>query len=290
MRRRRYSINSPRSGLRTSRRALQRERPNGHARRPCTNIRHTHQIGSLSMSDHSTTDLRLTELLAALSVATDLGMGQPLEFAMQSCALALRLGRAARLRRARAARHLRPSAAAAISVATPRRACHRGGVRRRAGSARHSIDQDPRDPRYLGTLVRFIREANAGASPLRLAQAVVGGLTQTSRQLVVFRRALRGGRPPGRALGPRRRDDRGDPAAGLRALGRQGHPRAGRRADRPRHAGGLAGSGCRLRLPAGRGQAAAGALAQQRKGTLYAPKHVEVFVRHAGALLAGISC
>jgi hypothetical protein len=38
-----------------------------------------------------TTDVRLAELLAALSIATDLGMGQPLEFALQSCVLALRL-------------------------------------------------------------------------------------------------------------------------------------------------------------------------------------------------------
>ena len=39
----------------------------------------------------STPDIRLAELLAALSIATDLGMGQPLEFALQLCFLALRL-------------------------------------------------------------------------------------------------------------------------------------------------------------------------------------------------------
>ena len=37
------------------------------------------------------TDIRLAELMAALSIATDMGMGQPLEFALQSCTLALRL-------------------------------------------------------------------------------------------------------------------------------------------------------------------------------------------------------
>jgi HD-GYP domain-containing protein (c-di-GMP phosphodiesterase class II) len=36
--------------------------------------------------------LRLAELTAALSVATDLGMGQPMEHALRSCVLALRLG------------------------------------------------------------------------------------------------------------------------------------------------------------------------------------------------------
>src|SRR5215217_1388020 len=44
---------------------------------------------------HDTTgssDIRLAELMAALSLATDLGMGQPLEFALCSCVLAVRLG------------------------------------------------------------------------------------------------------------------------------------------------------------------------------------------------------
>jgi hypothetical protein len=36
--------------------------------------------------------IRLSELMAALSLATDLGMGQPVEFAWQACAVALRLG------------------------------------------------------------------------------------------------------------------------------------------------------------------------------------------------------
>src|SRR4051794_35186483 len=38
------------------------------------------------------TDIRLAEVMAALSVATDLAMGQPLEFALCSCVVALRLG------------------------------------------------------------------------------------------------------------------------------------------------------------------------------------------------------
>src|SRR4029079_18318732 len=38
--------------------------------------------------------VRLPELMAALSVATDLGMGQPLESALCSCVVAMRLGEA----------------------------------------------------------------------------------------------------------------------------------------------------------------------------------------------------
>src|SRR5258708_29553639 len=37
--------------------------------------------------------LRLAELMASLSLATDLGMGQPLEKAIRSCLIALSLGR-----------------------------------------------------------------------------------------------------------------------------------------------------------------------------------------------------
>ena len=36
--------------------------------------------------------VRLAELMAALSIATDLGMGQPLETALCSCVVAMRLG------------------------------------------------------------------------------------------------------------------------------------------------------------------------------------------------------
>src|SRR6185436_18734394 len=42
----------------------------------------------------SLTDIRLAELMAALSIATDLAMGQPMEFALSSCVLAVRLGEA----------------------------------------------------------------------------------------------------------------------------------------------------------------------------------------------------
>src|SRR5438105_1132574 len=40
----------------------------------------------------SRSGVRLAEMVAALSLATDLGMGQPLEFALRTCVLAVRLG------------------------------------------------------------------------------------------------------------------------------------------------------------------------------------------------------
>ena len=41
--------------------------------------------------------VRLAELMAALSMATDLGMGQPLETALRTCVVAVRLGESAGL-------------------------------------------------------------------------------------------------------------------------------------------------------------------------------------------------
>src|SRR5215208_2371305 len=41
--------------------------------------------------------VRLAELMAALSIATDLGMGQPLETALCTCVVAMRLGEALNL-------------------------------------------------------------------------------------------------------------------------------------------------------------------------------------------------
>lgn len=40
----------------------------------------------------SSSSLRLAEVVAALSLATDLGIGQPLEHALRSCILTVRLG------------------------------------------------------------------------------------------------------------------------------------------------------------------------------------------------------
>ena len=56
--------------------------------------------------------VRLAELMAALSMATDLGMGQPLESALSSCVVAMRLGEALGLDDQTHARRLLPGAAA----------------------------------------------------------------------------------------------------------------------------------------------------------------------------------
>jgi hypothetical protein len=48
----------------------------------------------LSGSDANVSGLRLAELIATLSLATDLGIGQPMQYALRSCLLAVHLGEA----------------------------------------------------------------------------------------------------------------------------------------------------------------------------------------------------
>lgn len=48
----------------------------------------------MQQNQPDTSDLRLAEVIAALSLATDLGMGQPLEYALCVCVLSVRLGEA----------------------------------------------------------------------------------------------------------------------------------------------------------------------------------------------------
>jgi hypothetical protein len=52
---------------------------------------------SASPGPPGTGPVRLAELMAALSTAADLAMGQPMEHAMASCIVAVRLGEAAGL-------------------------------------------------------------------------------------------------------------------------------------------------------------------------------------------------
>src|SRR5215208_3720912 len=120
-----------------------------------------------------TTDIRLAELVAALSLATDLGMGQPLEWALCSCVLAVRLGDVlgfsqeelreiyyqALLRYigCNAETHMLAALAGdEIALRTDVVAIDTGSL-----------------PEVLSLMTRHIRQANAGASRLELAQTIV---------------------------------------------------------------------------------------------------------------------
>lgn len=120
--------------------------------------------------------IRLAEIVAALSRATDLGMGQPLSFALRSCLLALRLGEAAGLPQAT----LRTVYFEALlryigcNVDTHMLAAVIGDeIDMRRNFA--AIDNGSAGE-VVGVMLRSIRQANAGASVLQLAQAMARGL------------------------------------------------------------------------------------------------------------------
>src|SRR5215468_8133101 len=108
-----------------------------------------------------TTDVRLAELMAALSIATDLGMGQPLEFALQSCVLALRLAEKLGF----SDTELRTTYYQALlryigcNAETRMLAAIFGDE---LALRTDLIHEDPTDSKYFSLLIRFIREANAG--------------------------------------------------------------------------------------------------------------------------------
>jgi len=128
-----------------------------------------------------TTDIRLAELMAALSLATDLGMGQPLEWALCSCVLAVRLGDALRFSQ----EELRETYYQALlryigcNAETHWMAALAGDeIALRTDFA--TVDNGNM-AEVLGMMTRHIRQANAGASRLALAQAVVRDLVVSAR-------------------------------------------------------------------------------------------------------------
>ena len=236
----------------------------------------------------SNTTLRLAEFIAALSLASDLGMGQPMEYVLGSCVLAMRLGELlgfseSELRETYYQALLRyigcnaeTSTWAAIvgdelALRTDLAALYNG-----------------RTSEVLGLMVRSIRHAHEGASPLHLAQMVARGVVATPQLFkegsaghceVASRLAARFGfeetvqraliqsfeRWDGRGLPGACKGEHIAPAVRVVALAQDViiFHRLG-------------------------GVEAAMAIAQERKGTAYDPRMVERFCRQAAHVLAGI--
>ncbi len=221
--------------------------------------------------------------MVALSIATDLGMGQPITFASQSCMLALRLAE----RLGFGPDNLRATYYQALlryigcNAETRMLAAIFGDE---LAMRRDIIHQDPTDPNYLVMLARFIQAANAGKSPLRVAYAVVSGMAEASRETgeffaghceVAHRLATRLGLAPPIAEALRqvyaRWDGRGIPALKGEAVA-------------PSMLVVSLAQDALYSYQLG-GLAAATDLVRRRSGTLYAPEHCEVFAAHAHSLL-----
>src|SRR5689334_16593785 len=134
----------------------------------------------------SNSGLRLAELIAALSLASDLGVGQPMEFALGSCVLAVRLGETlgfseSDLREAyyqALLRYIGCSADAYIMAAV---VGDELALRAEAAPRRNGHMSE-----VFGSMVRQIRQANEGTSPLHLAHQVAQAFLAWPRMLEGF--------------------------------------------------------------------------------------------------------
>lgn len=120
--------------------------------------------------------VRLAELMAALSIATDLGMGQPLETALCSCVVAMRLGDALNLDGdtlhdvyyQALLRYIGCNAETYVMAAI---------FGDELAVRRDFAGIDPgRPPEVLGMAMHYLRQANAHEPPYRMAALVARGL------------------------------------------------------------------------------------------------------------------
>ena len=120
--------------------------------------------------------VRLAELMASLSIATDLGMGQPLETALTSCVVAIRLGEALNLdgdtmRDIYYQALLRYIGCNAETFALAALVGDELVMRRDFAAV------DPGElPEVVGVVLHYLRKANASEAPSRMEEIVASSL------------------------------------------------------------------------------------------------------------------
>lgn len=241
----------------------------------------------MSNSSADSTTLRLAELMAALSIATDLGMGQPMEYALTTCIVAVRLGEAADLSEA----ELRDAYYEALlryigcNADTYWLASIVGDeLALRADLAKVDTTDNLR---MFGTLLRYIRQANTGANAVQLVQAIVRNMTQMPQVATSFF--------PGHCEVAQRLATRLNfPESFVKTVGQvyarwdgKGIPSLKGEAISPaRLVVGLAQDAVTFYYLGG--VEAATAMARQRHGGAHSPRLVEIFCQRATELLAGL--
>jgi HD-GYP domain-containing protein (c-di-GMP phosphodiesterase class II) len=246
-------------------------------------------MSSLAGATHTdTSNVRLAEVIGALSVATDLGMGHPLEFALCSCILAVRLGEASglgeeMLREVYYQALLRYIGCNAETHLLAALIGDELALRRDFAAVNNGKQSE-----VMWLILRYLRQANAGESPLRLAGSLSQGLLAMSRVTkeafaghceVAQRLALRLGFEPDivRNLGQlyERWDGRGLP-----------HGLKGEFIAPAVRVVTLAQDMVTLQRLSGLD--AAVAAARTRRGAAYDPRLVDIFLAQAEALFAGL--
>ena len=233
-------------------------------------------------------EIRLAELVAALSLATDLGMGQPLEYALSVCVLSVRLGEAlglseSELREVYYLALLRHIGCNAETYTMANLFGDELALRTDAATADLG-----RASQAIGLVARSIRKSYVDASPLQIARLIAQGIVASPQ---VMKESFSGfcevaQRLAGRlgfdecvihALGQvfERWDGRGTPA-GLK----------GEQIATSMRLVSLAQDAITFhRLD---GNEAAIAMVRERKGTMYDPGMSELFCRQASKLLVGL--
>src|SRR6185312_13391952 len=121
-------------------------------------------------------DIRLAEVIAALSLATDFGMGQPLEYALCVCVLSVRLGEALGLSESelREVYYLALLRHIGCNAETYRMADLFGDE---LALRTHMAAVDGgHTSQVVGLVIRSIQQANEGGSALHLARMIAQGL------------------------------------------------------------------------------------------------------------------
>ena len=139
---------------------------------------------SHNSSNHS--GIQLAELIAALSLATDLGMGQPMEFALSSCILAVRLAEKCRYSE-EALREVYYQALLRYIGCNAETDWMASIVGDEQGLRVDFAQIDNGNPLIvMNTFVRAIQQGHAGEATLNIARAVGRGLLASSHVKPMF--------------------------------------------------------------------------------------------------------
>jgi HD-GYP domain-containing protein (c-di-GMP phosphodiesterase class II) len=233
-------------------------------------------------------EIRLAELIAALSLATDLGMGQPLEYALSVCVLSVRMGEALGLDESELCevyylallRHI------GCNAETYTMANLFGDELVLRTDA--ATSDTGRTSQAIGLVARSIRKSYVDASPLQIARLIAQGIIASPQVMkesftgfceVAQRLAARLGFDEDiiHALGQvfERWDGRGTP----NGLKREQITTSMRLVSLAQDA---------ITFHRLDGSEAAVSMVRERKGTMYDPGIAELFCQQASKLLAGL--
>lgn len=230
-----------------------------------------------------TSGIRTAELMAALSVATDLGMGQPLEFAMRSCVVSVRFGEKLGFNDDELQtvyyqallRYIGCNAETHLIAAV---------FGDELAFRTHMIHADSTSVDFVRQAIQAIRTANPNASPFGMLQSIASGLIEANRFTEEF---FNGHCEVAERLAGRLHLKPHVIESIKQIYARwdgKGIPKLKGEAIAPTQ---LAVSLAQDALFVSQlnGVESGVALIKKRKGKMYAPKHVEVFCKHADELL-----